>query len=126
MQVCLFVFPIKNLSAGAGTIMKKVLAAAIFLSFMSWYEFGLTSVSAEVETDIVCVDRIKFIERLKQSYGERQVSRGISFNGVMVEVFASDEGHFTILATRPDGVSCLIASGDEWQASPLLKTEIGI
>jgi hypothetical protein len=106
--------------------MKKVLAAAILLSFMPFNVIGMTSSSAEAATDVVCVDRGKFIERLKRTYGERQVSRGINFNGVMVEIFASREGHFTILATRPDGVSCLVASGDNWQETPLLKAEIGI
>ena len=106
--------------------MKTVLAAAILLSIVPWDFTGMTTVSAEAATDVVCVDRDKFIERLKRTYGERQVSRGINFNGVMVEVFASREGHFTILATRPDGVSCLIASGDDWQDIPLLKADIGI
>jgi hypothetical protein len=106
--------------------MKKVLAAAILLSIMPWNLAGMTSVSADAATNVVCVERLQFIERLKRVYDERQISRGINFNGVMVEVFASQEGHFTILATRPDGLSCLIASGENWQETPLLKTKTGI
>ncbi len=105
--------------------MKKAFATAALLSLLPWGISSVTIPSAEA-ADVVCVDRVKFIEQLKLRYGERPVSRGINFNGVLVEVFASQEGHFTILATRPDGVSCLIASGENWQDTPLLKAEIGI
>jgi len=109
--------------------MKKVIAVAILLSLMPWRVGsvgGVGSFSNDAAADVVCVERVKFIERLKSNYGERPVSRGINFNGVLVEVFTSQEGHFTILATWPDGVSCLIASGENWQDAPLLKAEIGI
>jgi len=103
--------------------MKNIFVAAIILSFLP---LGAAFMPAATAAEVVCVERVKFIERLKQHYGERPVSSGINFNGVMVEVFASDEGHFTILATRPNGESCLIASGKNWQETPLLKAEIGI
>jgi len=103
--------------------MKKMLAAKAFFFVFS---FSVLSFPMDATAESVCVDRVKFIERLKESYGERQVSNGINYNGVVVEVFASQEGHFTILATSPDGVSCLVASGDSWQESPILKAESGI
>ncbi|NQU55934.1 MAG: hypothetical protein HQ513_01785 [Rhodospirillales bacterium] len=103
--------------------MKKMLATAILLSFLP---FGVAFTPVDATAQVVCVERVKFIERLRQLYAERPVSSGLNFNGVMVEVFASEGGHFTILATRPDGVSCLIASGKDWQEMPFLKAEIGI
>lgn len=106
--------------------MKKAIAAAVLLSLLPWGIGNMAGGPVQAAANVVCVDRVKFIERLERSYSERRVSSGINFNGVMVEVFASPEGHFTILATRPDGVSCLIASGSSWQEMPLLSAEIGI
>jgi hypothetical protein len=103
--------------------MKKTFALAIILSVVPW---SLVSFPLHAAPENVCVDRVQFIERLKRQYSERQVSNGINYNGVVVEVFASPEGHFTILATSPDGVSCLIASGDNWQEAPILKADAGI
>ncbi len=103
--------------------MKKMFAAAILLSLAAW---SLASSLVDAAPEAVCVDRAKFIERIKQHYAERQVSNGINYNGVVVEVFASENGHFTILATSPEGESCLIASGKNWQQAPLLKAEAGI
>lgn len=103
--------------------MKTIFSVALFLSLLPWNPSDSTDA---VAAESVCVDRARFIQRLKERYAERQVSSGINYNGVVVEVFASENGHFTILATRPDGVSCLIASGDNWQKAPLLKAELGI
>ena len=98
-------------------------AGAILLSLVPWNPM---SSSVDAASENVCVDRARFIERLKQRYQERQVSNGINYNGVVVEVFTSEQGHFTILATTPDGISCLIATGDNWQETPILKTDVGI
>ena len=103
--------------------MKKVFSAAVLLSLLPWNPLSTLEVQA---SDSVCVDRTKFIKRLKNKYAERQISNGINYNGVIVEIFASEDGHFTILATYPSGVSCLVASGDNWQDVPLLKAEIGL
>jgi hypothetical protein len=103
--------------------MKKMFAGAILLSLVPWNPM---SSSVDAASENVCVDRARFIERLKQRYQERQVSNGINYNGVVVEVFTSEQGHFTILATTPDGISCLIATGDNWQETPILKTDVGI
>lgn len=43
-----------------------------------------------------------------------------------IEVFASESGSFTIVNTRPDGLSCLIAAGENWQAIELEQAEIKI
>lgn len=103
--------------------MKKALATVLFVSLMP---LGMAVSSDASAQENVCVERAQLIERLEQRYQERQVSNGINYNGVVVEIFASAEGHFTILATSPDGISCLIASGDNWQETPILKADVGI
>ena len=34
----------------------------------------------------------------------------------MVEIWVSDNGSFTVLITRPSGLSCIIASGENWRS----------
>ncbi len=36
----------------------------------------------------------------------------------MIEVLAAESGKFTVLLTRPTGVSCLITAGDYWETLP--------
>jgi len=41
---------------------------------------------------------------------------GVSTNGSLVELYTSENGTWTLMLTRPDGVSCLIAAGQNWEA----------
>ncbi len=44
------------------------------------------------------------------------VGRGLTADGrTMIEVFASDDGTWTLLVSMPGGDSCIIAHGDTWQ-----------
>lgn len=43
---------------------------------------------------------------------------GLAGNGTAIEVFVSEAGTFTIVMTWPNGMSCLIAAGKDWQKAP--------
>lgn len=63
-----------------------------------------------------CAPRPVVIERLADTYGETRQSIGLGAQGVVVEVFASHQtGSWTITATLPDGVTCLVASGEGFE-----------
>lgn len=64
-----------------------------------------------------CGDRQAIVQRLQDFYGESRTGAGLSNgNASMIEIFASHQtGTWTILLTRPDGQSCLVAAGDSWQ-----------
>lgn len=63
-----------------------------------------------------CAPRDAVVERLASKYGETRQSIGLGANNAMVEVFASDEtGTWTITVTMPNGVTCLVASGQAFE-----------
>jgi len=62
-----------------------------------------------------CAKRQAIAESLKNKHKEVPLSVGVASNGTVIEVFASESGSFTIVNTRPDGLSCLIAAGENWQ-----------
>ena len=64
-----------------------------------------------------CAPRDAVVERLAESYGETRQSIGLGANNAVVEVFASDEtGSWTITVTMPNGVTCLVASGQAFES----------
>lgn len=66
-----------------------------------------------------CADRARVIERLAEAYGESRQSIGLAANDAVVEVFASTEtGTWTITVTSPAGMTCLVASGQAFEATP--------
>ncbi|WP_120632408.1 hypothetical protein [Ruegeria sp. EL01] len=63
-----------------------------------------------------CAPREDVIERLEGTYRETRKGIGIARRGAVMEVFASDEtGSWTITVTLPDGVTCLVASGQSYE-----------
>jgi len=64
-----------------------------------------------------CAMRHPVIERLAATYGETRQSIGLGANNQVVEVFASREtGTWTITVTNPNGLTCLVASGQAYEA----------
>ena len=63
-----------------------------------------------------CAARDAVIDRLAERYGESRRSIGLAPLGRVVEVFASTEtGTWTITVTMPNGVTCLVASGQAYE-----------
>ena len=59
--------------------------------------------------------------QLEDKFDEQVVGRGLTPNGqAMFELFVSETGSWTVLASDPQGRSCVIASGDSWHRIPLL------
>ena len=84
--------------------------------------FGLTStllLAASIgvaEAANNCAPREMVLERLANKFGESRQSVGLGAHNMVVETFASaDTGSWTITVTRPDGMTCLVASGQSYE-----------
>jgi hypothetical protein len=71
------------------------------------------SVSAEAQP--MCAPRDKLVTLLESKYGEQQSGYGLVNASAMMEVFVSAKHSFTIISTYPNGLSCIIAAGDNWE-----------
>lgn len=61
-----------------------------------------------------CAPRDAIIKHLKSSYSEKLHSRGLVSEQLLMELYVSKKGSWTILFTSPKGTSCIIASGNTW------------
>jgi hypothetical protein len=59
--------------------------------------------------------------KLRREYGERELGRGVSADGTLIEIFMAPSGNFTVVKTTPGGVSCVVDFGEGWQ--PLNQLE---
>jgi len=63
-----------------------------------------------------CGPHEQLTERLQEKHGEAPVSLGLDAKGRLVQVFTSEAGGtWTIVITRAEGPSCIVASGRHWQ-----------
>lgn len=71
---------------------------------------------SHAQTNPNCAPRDAVIDRLADAYGETRQGIGLGANNAVVEVFASDDtGTWTITVTTPNGLTCLVASGQSWE-----------
>ncbi len=64
----------------------------------------------------VCADGAKVVDCLRSKCGERRRGVGVAEGQRVMEVWASEaSGSWTIVMTLPDGSSCLIAAGEDWE-----------
>ena len=74
---------------------------------------------AEAGETGACAARAEVVAKLAQRFGETLRSVGLQRTDGLVEIYASETtGTWTILVTRPDGMSCLLAAGELWEEEP--------
>ena len=64
-----------------------------------------------------CAPRAKVVALLAERHRETRRGVGLAGPARMVEVFASEEGSWSVIVTDTRGVACLIASGRDWEDS---------
>jgi hypothetical protein len=66
-----------------------------------------------------CHSHADVTKMLEKKFAEQPSALGVQANGHLVEVFVSNEGtSWTIVVTRPDGWSCIVAVGEHWESLP--------
>ncbi len=64
-----------------------------------------------------CAERASVVAQLSEKYGETRRAMGLSANNTVMEMHASGEsGSWTITVTLPNGMTCLVASGQGYEA----------
>ena len=91
---------------------KLLLSALVVLPLLS------TAAYAQSVAGVPCADRSMATTQLHELYGERRIGYGLAANGSVIELFAAPNGSFTLFATSPGGISCLIATGQSWEPPP--------
>ncbi|WP_170385807.1 hypothetical protein [Ruegeria atlantica] len=79
---------------------------------------GIMVLAAQQVRAGTCAPREDVMKRLTETYGETRRGIGIARQGAVMEVYASDQtGSWTITVTLPDGITCLVVSGQAYEAT---------
>jgi len=62
-----------------------------------------------------CADRNEMVKSLSDKFKENPAALGQINGNAVIEVFVSEKGSWTILATGTDGKSCVLSAGEGWQ-----------
>ncbi len=62
----------------------------------------------------ICGTRQDIVSALARDFKEQPTAMGVVDKNVVMEVFVSENGTWTMIASGTDGNSCIIASGEGW------------
>jgi hypothetical protein len=74
--------------------------------------------AGSAQAQSVCGDRAEIIKVLGNKYQEMPKAFGIAGQRSLVELFTSTTGSWTMLMTQPQGVTCILATGQSWEELP--------
>jgi hypothetical protein len=70
-----------------------------------------------------CAPRDDMVSTLGEHFSEKQHAYGVLGPQLIIEVFTSDKGGWTIVVTGADGISCVLAVGIGWESLPAVVDE---
>ena len=82
----------------------------------------ISPVALPADAQLQCYNRSELVTHLELKYNEELTGAGVTSDGRLLEVFASKDGSWTALVTRPDGYSCIIAHGEVWDWLPVASS----
>jgi hypothetical protein len=83
----------------------------------------LLATTAAAAAQSLCGTRDTVLKQLANDYQEAPVGIGLASNGAVVELLTSTKGSWTLLVTAPNGPTCLMGTGESWQA---LARKVGV
>ncbi len=92
------------------------------------FVFGLAAVAppAFAEGAPQCGAREDVVKLLRDKHGEAVTGAGLSGENAVIEIWASPQsGTWTILMTRTDGLTCLMAAGEAWTGAHVDLAKLG-
>ena len=83
---------------------------------------GALAIASPVQADqtqTACGPHSDVVKALGSKFHETQSATALTSAGTLLEVLTANDGStWTIIVSRPDGLSCVVAAGENWQDKP--------
>ena len=80
---------------------------------------SFVSIVGSAEAAPQCGNHDKIVEVLGNKFKETRRVMGVVNSTAVMELFMSPQGTWTMVITDTSGLSCITASGEEWQDVPV-------
>lgn len=66
--------------------------------------------------EVICAPRTEMTQRLSLQYGARLAGQGVRNLEMVMEVWTTPRGDWTLVQSYTDGRACIVAMGEAWEA----------
>ena len=106
------------------TVRRKRLGKGLSKAIL--FAVALGAPTAALAASPSCAPRTELLKQLSVRFSEAPIAAGLASNGALIEVLTSGNGStWTIIVSKPNGASCLVAAGESWQALKRVAGEVG-
>ena len=102
--------------------MARIVLRKVFSLLLAGAALSMAAGSAAAQVSR-CAPRDDMVSTLSERFSEKQHAYGLLGPQLIIEVFVSDKGGWTIVVTGADGISCVLAVGIGWETLPALLGE---
>ena len=81
---------------------------------------AMSAGAAQAKAAAQCAPRADVVKALGDKFHESETARGLVNPSVILEVFVSEQGTWTLLATDTQGQSCVIMAGEGWDGATMV------
>jgi hypothetical protein len=102
----------------ARTLSARVHASAVatFSAVLLLGAIASNHAAAADQQVAACGPHTDVVKALGDKFHETQSAMALTSAGTLLEVLTADDGAtWTIIVSRPDGLSCVVAAGQNWQ-----------
>ena len=82
---------------------------------------SLFNLAGEASAAMQCGNHDDVAKVLTAKYQEMRHFMGVINSRMVMEIFMSPQGTWTILVTDTSGTACITATGEEWQDAPVAE-----
>ena len=83
------------------------------------------SLPGESSAQMACGKRADFLAQFAKLYDELPSAIGITDQGALLDLLVSASGTWTMMLTVPGGLTCIVATGQQWETLPAVAEEPG-
>ena len=109
-----------GVSLSLGNLLEKDMLKK--LSFISFLIVAFVAISVEANAMRACAPHDALKKSLSGKYKESRKAYGLAGGKRIMEIFVSEKGTWTVIVTNLQGLSCVLAVGDNWEDMPQVKT----
>jgi len=80
---------------------------------------AISAGAAQADAAGQCAPRADLIKALGEQFHESEAGRGLINPSMILEVFVSEQGSWTVLASDTKGRSCILSIGEGWDSTTM-------
>ncbi|WP_245298778.1 hypothetical protein [Pseudotabrizicola sediminis] len=93
----------------------RIIPAVVCLSLLWQVVLPASGAAGSPIAEVICAPRAEMLQRLTLTYGAQLAGQGVRNLEMVMEVWTTPRGDWTLVQSYTDGRACIVAMGEAWE-----------